>query len=74
MIFWLDAHLSPGLARWITERFGISARAVHDLGLRDAEDEQIFEAARRAEVVVITKDRDFVEMVPDSDDHRRWSG
>ena len=63
MIFWLDAQLSPGLARWITERFGVQARAVRDLGLRDAEDEQIFRAARDAEAIVITKDRDFVELV-----------
>ena len=33
------------------------------MGLRDATDREIFEAARRAEAVVITKDYDFVEML-----------
>ena len=30
-----------------------------DLGLRDAEDEEIFQAAKAAGVVVLTKDADF---------------
>lgn len=36
---------------------------MRDLGLRDAEDEAIFAAARAADVVLLTKDRDFPEMV-----------
>src|SRR5206468_5304178 len=39
------------------------ARAVRDLGLRDAKDPPIFQAARAAEAVVMTKDRDFVAML-----------
>ena len=39
------------------------AFAVRDLGLRDAEDHEIFDAARQAQAVVFTKDRDFVELV-----------
>lgn len=41
----------------------LEAAAVRDLGLRDAKDRQIFEAARQESVVVMTKDRDFVELV-----------
>jgi len=63
MIFWFDAQLSPGLARWTSDRFGIAAVAVRDLGLRDAADEQIFNAARQAQAVVITQDRDFIELL-----------
>jgi predicted nuclease of predicted toxin-antitoxin system len=59
MIFWLDAQLSPQLAPWLTQRFGVTAHAVRDLGLFDATDRAIFDAARAAGVVVITKDRDF---------------
>ena len=33
------------------------------MGLRDAEDPEIFSAARAADVVVLTKDRDFVELL-----------
>ena len=61
MILWLDAHLSPRIARWITDVFGLKAVPVRDLGLRDAGDQEIFSAARTANVVVITKDSDFVE-------------
>jgi len=63
MTIWLDAQLSPQIARWISEHFGVDAVAVRDLGLRDAADREIFEAARRPDVVVITKDVDFVHLV-----------
>ncbi len=62
MTIWLDAQLSPSVAAWITNTFGIEARAVRDLGLRDATDMEIFQAARSAEVVIMTKDKDFVDL------------
>lgn len=46
MIPWVDAQLSPALARWICETFQIEAQAVRDLGLRNAKDPVIFKAAR----------------------------
>jgi predicted nuclease of predicted toxin-antitoxin system len=64
MTIWLNAHLSPAIAAWITATFGIAAIAVRDLGLRESEDPEIFEAAKAAgEIVVMTKDRDFIELV-----------
>jgi len=63
MILWLDAHLPPSVAAWITATFAIETHAVRDLGLRDAKDSPIFQAARRAGAVVMTKDSDFVEML-----------
>ena len=63
MIFWFDAQLSPQLAPWLAQRFGVTAYAVRDLGLRDATDRAIFVAARAAGVVVITKDRDFPDLL-----------
>jgi len=63
MTFWLDAQLPPAVAAWITATFGVDARAVRDLGLRDAKDPDIFQAARTAQVVMMTKDRDFVELL-----------
>ena len=63
MCFWIDAHLAPQLASWLETQFSVEAKAVRDVGLRDAEDREIFEAARHAKVIVITKDKDFVEMV-----------
>lgn len=60
---WIDAQLSPGLAIWFREALGVDARAVRDLGLRDAEDPTIFDRARAATAIVLTKDRDFAELV-----------
>ena len=63
MIVWLDAQLSPAIAGWMQAAFGIEAHAVRDLGLRDATDPAIFQAARLADAVVVTKDADFPELV-----------
>ena len=60
---WVDAQLSPHLAPWLTERFGIEAYSVRRLGYRDATDEAIFAAARGADAVVMTKDRDFLNLL-----------
>jgi predicted nuclease of predicted toxin-antitoxin system len=46
MTIWVDAHLSPAIAIWIVSTFGIRALALRDLGLRHAEDPEIFEAAK----------------------------
>jgi predicted nuclease of predicted toxin-antitoxin system len=54
MILWIDAQLSPALAPWISARW---------LGLTRATDRQIFEAARKANAVVMTKDGDFVRLL-----------
>jgi predicted nuclease of predicted toxin-antitoxin system len=63
MIFWIDAQLPPRLANWLVETFNVKAYSLRDLNLRDAEDEQIFQEARQQNVVIISKDSDFVEMV-----------
>lgn len=56
MKLWLDAHLPPKLVPWLRTEFEIEAVAVRDLGLRDSKDPEIFDAARRRVVVVMTKD------------------
>ena len=63
MTIWIDAHLSPAISTWITATFGISALALRDIGLRDAEDTEIFEAAKAQGNIFITKDSDFVDLV-----------
>ncbi len=63
MTIWIDAQLSPSIAAWITENFEIEALALRDLGLRDSEDEEIFEAAKNENAVVMTKDSDFVSLL-----------
>jgi len=60
MIIWVDAQMSPAIAAWVSSNFSVSAVAIRDLGLRDAEDQEIFQAARRENAIVMTKDSDFV--------------
>src|SRR4051812_31927097 len=62
MKIWVDAQLSPQIATWIRDEFGIDTTPVRSLGLIDAEDQVIFEAAKNAGAVVLTKDRDFLSL------------
>jgi predicted nuclease of predicted toxin-antitoxin system len=62
-MIWVDAHISPAVAKWIVAEIGHPAQPVRELGLRDAKDKEIFAAARQANAIVMTKDADFVEMV-----------
>jgi len=59
---WVDAQLPPALARWLRDLGESQSIHVEDLGLLRAEDPEIFEKARQAEAVVITKDSDFVQI------------
>jgi predicted nuclease of predicted toxin-antitoxin system len=63
LIVWIDAHLSPALAPWIAETFQVEARPLRDLGLRGGTDQAIFMAARKADAIVMSKDRDFADLV-----------
>jgi predicted nuclease of predicted toxin-antitoxin system len=60
---WVDAQIAPLLAGWMREVLGIDAVAVRDLGLRQAEDPVIFERARAAGAILLSKDSDFVDLV-----------
>jgi predicted nuclease of predicted toxin-antitoxin system len=62
-MIWLDAQLSPRVAAWIRETLGHDAKALRDIGLRDAEDEEIFRRAKQEKVILLTKDKDFVDLV-----------
>ncbi len=65
MLVWVDAQLSPALAPWLAQQYGVQAFSAAFLGLRDATDREIFQAARAARAVVVTKDRDFVQLLDD---------
>ncbi|MBL9155452.1 MAG: DUF5615 family PIN-like protein [Verrucomicrobiales bacterium] len=62
-MIWLDAHLSPRVASWLRETLGHDAVALRDIGLRDAEDEAIFRGAKQVGAILLTKDKDFVDLV-----------
>jgi predicted nuclease of predicted toxin-antitoxin system len=63
LTFWIDAQLSPALAPWLTDTFGVAALSLKRLGDRDVSDREIFQSARDAKAVVITKDSDFVRLL-----------
>lgn len=63
MKIWVDAQLPPSLANWLTDTFDLEAFALRDLALRDAQDSEIFEAARVEDAVIMTKDSDFIDLV-----------
>jgi predicted nuclease of predicted toxin-antitoxin system len=64
MKLWVDAQLSPAIAAWINRTFDdIEAESVRALGLRDATDPEIFEEAKKADVVVMSKDDDFIQLI-----------
>ena len=63
MILWVDAQLSPEMASWIAETLSIQARPLRDLGLVRAKDREIYLAAREAGAVILTKDRDFLNLL-----------
>jgi predicted nuclease of predicted toxin-antitoxin system len=58
--FVVDAQLPPALARALREA-GHDARAVRELGLREAEDSDIWKYALDHHAAIITKDHDFAE-------------
>jgi predicted nuclease of predicted toxin-antitoxin system len=60
---WLDNQLPPALAAWMRATLFVDCVPVRDLSLHRASDPEIFMAARDAQVVVMTKDADFVRLV-----------
>jgi predicted nuclease of predicted toxin-antitoxin system len=59
-MIWIDAQLSPDLAPWLKKSFGLDTKAVRDLDLLDADDREIYQSARKANAIVMTKDSDFI--------------
>ena len=59
-----NSHLSRRIGTaWINRTFdNIEAESVRALGLGDATDPEIFEAAKEAGAVVMSKDDDFIQL------------
>ena len=62
LLIWIDAQLPPVLSRWIEDLEHVQAVHVSEIGLLTAEDPEIFEKARSAGAIVMTKDGDFVQL------------
>ena len=60
----MDAQLSPAIVAWINRTFDdIEAESVRSLGLRDATDVEIFEKEKMEDVIVLSKDDDFIQLI-----------
>lgn len=60
MNFLVDAQLPPALALWLIQQ-GHTAAHVGDLGLCEAEDNEIWNHALSAGAIIVTKAEDFAE-------------
>lgn len=63
MMFWLNANLSPQFGAWLANEYKVDCKTVKALGLRDAKDPETFKRAKEAGVVLVTKDKYFVDLV-----------
>lgn len=66
MTIGIDAQFSRALAEWLETNFEVAAEHVQHQNLVEATGAAIFDAARAKGAVLLTKDRDFVDLV-----HRR---
>jgi len=75
MTFWLDAQLDPKLPDWLGSRFKVLAKSIRELGLRDASDLELFNAGRRFDqIIIVSKDSDFADLVTLRGKPRRFYG
>ena len=61
--FWLDAHLSPSVAKWLQQTYNVEAASLRFNGLLVADDIDIFKAAKQSNVILISKDRDMMKLI-----------
>lgn len=64
MEIWVDAQLSPAVAAWVNHNFpDIKAQSLRSLGLLSSTDKEIFDRAKIAGSVIMTKDQDFYQLL-----------
>jgi predicted nuclease of predicted toxin-antitoxin system len=62
VIVWIDAQLPPALVQFFKEALNCDALSIAGIGLREATDAEIYYLARQEDAIVLTKDRDFLEL------------
>jgi predicted nuclease of predicted toxin-antitoxin system len=60
--FLVDNQLPPALARFISEELRVEALHVMDVGLRNGADSDVWTYASEMDLVLISKDEDFVTL------------
>ena len=62
----IDAQLSPALGAWINKTFPIiEAYSARSVGLRDSTDVEIYDFAKSAKDIIMSKDSDFIQLIRD---------
>ena len=63
MVIWLDANISPSIAKFVSVNFQVNCYHIDSLPVDITDDEAIFNAAKReVDVIITTKDYDFVTL------------
>lgn len=62
MKFLIDGQLPKKLSLWLKMEFGYEVFHINDLNLQFAEDEEVFEQAKKLNAIIITKGRDFLKL------------
>ena len=61
---WLDNHISPIIAKWMSEATGWTVKSSYILQLHFKEDMQIYEEAKNyGKVIILSKDSDLHEII-----------
>jgi len=61
---WLDANISPIIAKWMQEFTGFTVRSAYILALINANDLEIYQKAKaHGKVILLSKDADFPELI-----------
>jgi predicted nuclease of predicted toxin-antitoxin system len=57
----LDANLSPRVARFLVEQFGLDITSLQGDGLGELPDHEVIKLARQQERVILTLDQDYTD-------------
>lgn len=61
---WLDANISPIIAKWIKDELDLTAKSAYTLELLYNTDLEIYHQARSwGKIILISKDTDFSEII-----------
>lgn len=71
MFFLVDANLPPWLAKRFSDRGHQDEHAIDELGA-STPDRALLERARNHDGVIVTKDRDFIELIDEPPPYVLW--
>lgn len=60
---WTDTHISPAIAKWLNEQFDVEATSFYKLNFHTESDHSIFMKAKENDVIFITKDKDYINLL-----------